>query len=557
MKFSALCDYFARLETTRSRLALTDIVTDLFKHAGKDLYNVVLYARGWPFPTYSSLELGIAERMMLKCIATATGASEATVEKEIAKTGDAGLAAERLFSKKSQTTLGRKELDVERLAESFGKLAAMQGPGMVDRKVKHVVELLNSCGPREAKYVVKLMLGEMRSGVGEGIVRDAIAKAFGVPAELVEKANSLVNDYGDVAVTARDKGAKGLEKVEIRLGRPLRPMLAQTVETVEEAFKEFKPASFQYKYDGFRAVIEVHEGRVDVFSRRLENVTHQFPDIVKMVRAGIHAKNCIVEGEAVAWRGRPVPFQELSRRIKRKYDIEEMVKALPVKLFLFDCLFLNGKNMIPEPYKKRWAALESIVKQGGGLSLADSLVTDDAGKANAFFKKALAEGHEGLMIKNLDAEYKPGSRVGYMYKWKPTTETLDLVVVGADWGEGRRAKWLGSYLLACRDPATGEFLEIGRMATGMTDAQMEEITVELKKNVMSEKGKSVAVRPSLVMEVGYQEIQKSPTYASGYALRFPRLVRIRPDRRPDECDTLERVDSLYERFRRGAKKPEK
>jgi len=546
MLFKDFVKRLTQLEETSSRLEMTEIVKELFLEAGKDLKLAVLYVQGRLFPPWDPSEIGIASKMMVKCISTASGISEKEIEEVIAREGDTGSACEKVFARKVQTTLFREELSLEHVGSVVERISKLEGPGSQDKKTKYVIELLNSAGRNEVKYLVRLLLGEMRVGVGEGIVRDAIARAWRVDARLAEEAFSLVNDYGEVAETAREHGEKGLKKIRIKLGRPLRPMLAQTVKDFTEAFESFKPAALEYKYDGMRTQVHVFNGNIKVFTRRLDDVTDQFPDVVKAIRGGVNVKNAIIEGETVAVDAskHPKPFQFLSRRIKRKYGISGMAKEIPVITYLFDCLYLEGKSLVKKPFRERRKALEDLVKEGEKLKLSKFFVTGEEKPAKKFYEEALAMGHEGVMIKNLEAEYKPGSRVGYMYKLKPIAETLDLVIVGAEWGEGRRAKWLGSYLLACRDPDTGEFLEIGKMATGLSDEQLQALTEELKHDIVEEKGKLVTLRPRLVVEVGYQELQKSPTYASGYALRFPRLVKVRGDRSPEEAETLERVAKL-------------
>jgi DNA ligase-1 len=545
MLFRDLVSYFERLEKTTKRLEMTDIVAELFSNAGEELYNVALFVQGHAFPAWSEKELGIAQKTMVKCLVTVTGASEDNIKKRIAETGDTGLAAEGFCQEKAQQTLFTQELTVERIAGVFDKVSTLSGTGSTDKKLKYVAELLSSAqSGAEAKYLVRLVLNEMRFGVGEGIVRDGISQAFQVDAAETERAYSVINDYGEVAVIARNSGDAGLKKVSMRLWRPLKPMLAQSVKSVEEAFENFKgPAGFEYKYDGMRAQIHIEGDKIRIFTRRLDEVTKQFPDVVEMVGKDLKPeKNAVVEGEVVAYReGKPLPFQYLSRRVKRKYGIRGMVKEIPVQLFLYDCIYMDGEDMIQTPFRERRKTLESI---SGGKHLSGILVTDNTEKAGKFYGDAIEGGHEGLMVKNLDAGYKPGSRVGYMYKLKPTAETLDLVLIGAEWGEGRRAKWLGSYLLGARDEDTGKLLPIGRMATGITDQQLEELTQELKEDAISESGKEVKLKPRLVVEVGYQEIQRSPNYESGFALRFPRLIQVRTDKSPDEADSVQRVKSI-------------
>ncbi len=562
MKFKELVDYFERLEKTSSRLELTSIVRELIEKAGdEDLSHVLLFVQGNVFPPWDEREVGVAEKMMLKCISLATGYSEREIERKVAELGDTGLAAEFFFKKKAQMTLWRQELEVIQIYRTLEKIAGLEGERSQDRKIKYVVELLNSCDAREVKYLVRLILGEMRLGVGEGIVRDAIAKAYGVDSQLVERVYAILNDFGEVVKIARNEGNEGLKAVKPILGRPIRPMLALALHSINEIFDDFRPAQIEYKYDGMRSQFHVWEEngerKVLLFTRRLENVTRQFPDIVKAVKEAVDpgVSNCIIEGETIAIddRGEPLPFQVLSRRIKRKYDIEEMVKKIPAQLHLFDIMYLDGKSWLDVSLEERRKKLEEIVKPiPGNVELARKLVTGDVQEAEKFYKEALDAGHEGIMIKNPKAEYNPGARVvGYMYKLKPISETLDLVIVGAEWGEGRRAKWLGSFLLACRDPDTGEFLTVGKMATGLTDQQLQELTDMLKSDILEQEGKLVKLRPRLVVEVGYQEIQKSPKYESGFALRFPRLIRVREDKLPDEADSLDRVARIYESQKKG------
>ncbi len=561
MLFSELVPYLERLEKTSSRLELTSIVGELIEKASdEDLSKVLLFIQGDVFPPWDEREVGVAEKMMFRCISLATGYPEKEIERKVAELGDAGLAAEFFFQKKAQMTLWRQELSISQIYSILEKIAGLEGEKSQDRKIRYIVELLNSCDPREVKYLVRLILGEMRLGVGEGIVRDAIAKVYNVDSQLVEKVYAILNDFGEVIKLAR-KGEDALRAVKPTLGRPIRPMLALALHGIDEIFSDFKPAQIEYKYDGMRSQFHVWtengERKILLFTRRLENVTRQFPDVIQWVKEALDpsVENCIIEGETIAIdnQGNPLPFQVLSRRIKRKYDIEEMVEKIPAQLHLFDIMYLDGESWLEKPLKERRKKLEEIIRPiPGKVELAKKLVTDSVQEADKFYKEALNAGHEGIMIKNPEAEYNPGARVvGYMYKLKPISETLDLVIVGAEWGEGRRAKWLGSFVLACRDPDTGEFLTVGKMATGLTDQQLQELTDMLKEDIIEEKGKEVKLRPRLVVEVGYQEVQKSPKYESGFALRFPRLIRTRPDKMPDEADTLDRVARIFESQKKG------
>jgi DNA ligase-1 len=498
---------------------------------------------------------------MIKAISKTSGFKSDEIETKFAKLGDLGLVAEECLKSRKQFTLLTKKLTVNFVFENLRKLAIITGEGSQERKLNLIVELLVSAKPKEARYIVRTILGELRVGVAEGLIRDAIVHAFllkeGMSKEEVEKATeavdyawNILSDFGEVARIAKEKGIEGLKKAKVQLGRPIQVMLGEKAESIEEVIKEFGRIACEYKYDGMRAEIQKRGNEVWIYTRRLEDVTKQFPDLVELCRKGILAKECIVEGEALAINpktGLPLPFQVLSQRIHRKYEIEKMIKEIPVQLNLFDVVYLDGKELFNKPFIERRKILEKIVKTiPGKLQLAKQIITDNVKVAEKFYKEALEAKQEGLMLKVLSSPYVFGRHVGTMYKIKPIMETLDLVIVGATWGEGARAKWLTSFELACRDPDTGKLLRCGMMSTGLTEEEYEQMTETLKPLIIEEKGKNVKVRPKIVIEVGYQEIQKSPNYESGFALRFPRFIRERNDKSPEEADTLERIKALFE-----------
>ncbi len=549
MDFSTLTDLYQKLEKTSSRLEMTSIVSNFLKTIPEEGLPIsLLFIRGRVFSAWSGKELGIGNKLIIRAISMISGATEAAVENKIRETGDTGLAAESLLVNKAQTTLYREGLTVMKVYDNLDKLTSLSGTGSQDKKISYITELLSFAKPGEAKYIVKLVLEELRLGVGEGIVKDAIAQAFQVDPKLVDRAYSISSDLGEVAKISKLEGDKGLMGVTLKTGRPIEVMLAQKIEGIGEAIEKFKKTAFEIKYDGARIQIHKEDDKIKLYTRRLENVTRQFPEIVKAARGNIKAKSAIIEGEIVAIKSRedrhPRPFQDLSRRIKRKYDISEMINNIPVEINLFDLIYCNGKSRINDRFIDRRKLLEEFIVETDTLRLADQIITDDIREAEKFYENALDRGHEGVMAKNLDTPYQPGSRVGYMYKIKPVMETLDLVILGATWGEGRRAHWLASFLLAISDPDTGEFLTIGRMGTGFTDEQFKEMTELLRGEIVEQTGKEVKLKPKIVVEVAYEEIQKSPTYASGYALRFPRLVRIRTDKGPEDADTLQRLEDI-------------
>jgi DNA ligase-1 len=561
MEYSILADSYEKLESISSKLEKTHILADLFlKTPNDDLPKVVLLVVGRVFPVYSDYELGIATQMMIKAISKATGFSSEDVEERFKKTGDLGLTAEGCIKSRKQAILFKKKLTVNAVFENLQKLAYIAGAGSQDRKLNLIAELLVSAQPKEARYVVRTVLQELRVGVAEGIIRDAIIEAFLYKKEMskeeenemiaiVEYACNVLSDFGEVARIAKKNGTNGLKKVRVQLGKPIQVMLGEKAESIESVIKDFGKVAVEYKYDGVRCQIQKKNDKVWVYTRRLEDVTKQFPDIVEFCKKGLKSNECIVEGEALGIdtkTGLPLPFQMLSQRIHRKYDIEKMVKKIPVQIHLFDVIYLEGKTLLDKPFKERRKILKSIVKPiPKKFELAKQLVTNDVKKAEAFYKEALNAKQEGVFLKVLDSSYVFGRHVGGWYKIKPIMETLDLVIVGATLGEGSRAKWLSSYVLACRDPDTGKFLPCGMMGTGLTEEQFQLMTDTLKELIIEEKGREVKLRPKIVVEVAYQEIQKSPNYESGLALRFPRLIRIREDKGLDEVDTIERVNELF------------
>jgi len=561
MDYLVLVDYYKKLEEVSAKLEKTRILAKLFKEVSStELDKVVLLVQGAVFPKFTGYELGIATQMMMKAISKATGVSIDKIEKEFAKVGDLGLVAEKFTKERKQVTLFTKKLTIEKVFKNLQELAFVTGAGSQDKKLALITELLVSAKPEEARYIVRTILGELRVGVAEGLIRDAIVEAFLIKegekkkeemTELVDYAWNILSDFGEVAKIAREKGAEGLKNVKIQVGRPIQVMLGLAAPSIEEVVKKFGKIVAQYKYDGARCQIHKKRDKIWIFTRRLENVTQQFPDIVELSKEGLKAEECIVEGEAIGIdkkTGYPLPFQVLSQRIHRKYDIEKMVKEIPIQVNLFDIVYLDGKMLLNKPLIEREKILKKILKEiPGKFQFAKEIITDDLKKLEEFYHEALNAKQEGLMLKVPTSRYVFGRHVETMYKIKPIMETLDLVVIGATWGEGARAKWLTSYLLACRDPDTGKFLSCGMMSTGLTEEQYEEMTRLLKELIISEKGKEVIVKPQIVVEVGYQEIQKSPNYESGFALRFPRFIRLRVgDKGPEEADSIDRLKKLYE-----------
>ncbi len=583
MQYKSLVDVYEKLGSTSKRLEKTQIISELLKDTKQDdIHYVVLLLKGRVFPDWDETKIGVASKLIAKAISTATGYAPDKVEKEWKKTGDLGETAENLISKKTQATLFSQNLTIKKVFDNIRKLATLEGSGSVDQKIKLVAELLTSAKPVEAKYIVRTVLEELRVGVAHGTLRDAVVwayfgkdlkikydkekndisldaeqrKSYNEHVDAVQSALDASNDFSLVAEAA-SKGLKELAKISLKVGTPIKVMLAPKAKNVADAFERVgKPAEAEFKMDGFRMQVHKDKDKITIFTRRLDNVTKQFPDVVEAVRKHTKADSFILDSEAVGYNPdtkKYLPFQNISQRIKRKYDIEDMAKKLPVELNVFDVLEYNGKPTLSTPFRERREIIERIIKESPRhIVLAEKLVTDKEDAVAKFFKKSIAAGHEGLMLKNLDAPYKPGARVGYMVKLKETMENLDLAIVGAEWGEGKRSSWLSSFTLACIDDE-GNYLKIGKVGTGIKEKEefkgeegitFEELTKLLKPLITKEKGREVSVKPKVIVEVAYEEIQKSPTYSSGYALRFPRLMRLRSDER-DEPSDLDLVEDLY------------
>jgi len=551
MLYKELAELYRRLEKTTLKTLKTRFVADFLKKVeDEELLEIVPYLiLGKVFPDWDERELGVGEKLLIKAVAMATGINAEWIENSVKDTGDLGESVALALQKRRQKSFFGQPLTIKRVYKTLVKVAETTGEGSQDRKLKYLANLFMDAEPIEGKYLARTILGIMRTGVAEGLLRDAIAEAFKVRPELVERAYMLTSDFGFVTKIAKLEGNDGLSKVTIQIGKPIKPMLAQMAASVREALIEMGgEAEFEIKYDGARVQVHKDGDKVIIYSRRLENVTKSIPEVVERIKKSINPEKAIVEGElvAVGEEGRPRPFQYVLRRFRRKYNIQEMIEKIPLELNLFDVLYVDGENLIDTPFIERRRKLESMVEVNQWVKVAENLITKNPEEAEEFYHKALDMGHEGLMAKRLDAVYEPGNRGKKWLKIKPTMENLDLVIIGAEWGEGRRAHVLSSFLLGAYDPSTGTFVPVGKVGSGFTDEDLIEFTKMFKPLIKKEKGKFVEIEPKIVIEVTYQEIQKSPKYESGFALRFPRYVALRDDKSPEDADTLERIAQLYE-----------
>lgn len=549
--FKALAELCEKLGATSKRLLMIDLVADFLKNLEtREVEPAVSMILGKPFPKWSQQTLEASWATLSEIIKRITGVEWNVFMEAFGKTGDIGSATKTVFEEskvKRQATLFERTLTIAEVRRSLEAIAETTGYGSREKKKRLIEALLSLASPLEAKYLVKIFIGEMRTGFYEGLMEQAVSKAFQVPLEVVQKASMTIGDIGEVAAITSVEGKEGLLKIGFKVFRPVRLMLAQMADGVAEALKEHNgKTAFEYKLDGARVQIHKLDDELRIFSRRLTDVTESLPEIAETARKNIQAKEVILEGEVIAVDrlGLPFPFQHLMRRFKRVYAIEDMTEKIPVKLYLFDILYLNGESLIAVPYLQRRQILAENARE---IPLTKQRVTDKTEEAEQFLKEAIDAGHEGLMAKKLDSPYTPGIRGKRWLKIKPVLEPLDLVIVAAEYGYGRRHEWLSDYYLAARDVETGEFFAVGKTFKGLTDMEIIEMTRRLKELVIREEPRRVFVVPKIVVEVTYNEIQKSPKYKCGMALRFARINRIREDKSPEEADTVQRVREIYEK----------
>jgi len=548
MKYQELVDVYSALEATTKRLEKTDIISDYLKKLDADtIGKVALLLRGGVFPAWSSEEIGIGSKLVERAVAEAVGTTQANVEDAVRDEGDIGLACIKLYAKKSQMTFFSQPLTINFVFDSLQKLSKISGSRSTNRKISIILELLSQASATEAKYLTRTITEELRIGVGDGIIRDAIAQAFDIDKKVVERAQMLTNDFSIVAGTALLEGADGLAKLNLTPGTPVKPMLAQLSPPVAEIIPEMGTAICETKYDGIRLQVHRNGNEIKIFTRRLENITSALPEIVKLFDENLPHDDYIVEGEVIATRdGKPLPFQNILHRVRRKYNVEEAMENVPLKLYLFDLLYYK-EPMIDEPLMVRRETLEEIVDTNDdGMNLSTMIVgtPDNIDEIEELFNSSIAAHHEGIMIKNASEPYIPGIRGKKMLKYKAEPETLDMIVVGGTYGIGKRGDFVGSYLVALRDE-NDEFKTVAYAATGLDDATLEYLTGKMKEIEISTKGREIVVEPKIVLEIAFSEIVESPEYETGYSIRFPVVKNIRKDKGPGDVDTVERLLSMY------------
>ncbi|KZX14427.1 ATP-dependent DNA ligase [Methanobrevibacter curvatus] len=548
MNFKEMVKVFEELNGTTKRLEKTKILSDFFsKLDSKTLSQAILMALGSVFPPYSEEETGIADKLLISAVSKVLGISKNLVQDEIRETGDIGLACEKLYKNKTQQTFFSKVLTINFVFESIRKLSTISGSNSQSKKISIILELLSSASPAEAKYISKLLQEHLRLGIADGTVRDAISQAFTINKDVIDRAYMLSNDLSLVGQVSKEKGEAGLLELNLVPGRPVKPMLAKLAEGIESSVGEMGEAICEIKYDGIRIQIHKHGDEISFFTRRLENVTNAVPEMIEVVKNGFPDEDFIIEGEMIATReGKPISFQNILQRVRRKYDIDKAIESVPLSLYLFDLLYYKIP-ILYEPLSFRRKKLEEIINlENEKINLSDKVdvTLENIYLAKDLFNKSIANNHEGIMIKDPKEPYIPGLRGKKMQKFKAEPETLDVVVVGGTYGLGKRSNFIGSYLLAIKDE-DDNLKTIAHAGTGLSEDQLEQLTQLMEKYKIKDVGTKIYVEPKIILEIAYSEIVKSPEYETGYSLRFPVIKRIREDKGIADIDTVERLVSMF------------
>ena len=575
MEFLIIAKIFERMENTAKRIELTNILVELFKKIPKKIIpNAVYLLQGIIRPNFEGVELGIAEKLAIHAISKSSGLPIKKIENDYKNEGDLGITASNILKLKTQTTFTTEKITLERVYETLFKIAKLEGKGSQDLKLKYISSLLNDATPVEAKFLVKILLGTLRLGIAENTVMDALAIAFTGKKEnreQIENAYNVSSDLGKVSLIIATYGMDEIKKFQISLFSPIRPMLADRVKSEKEAVEKMPDVfAAEYKLDGERVQIHKHANKIILFSRRLENITKYYPDIVENIGKSLNVNEGIFEAEIVPINentGEFLPFQELMHR-RRKYKLEQAVSQYPITVNFFDVLYFDKKNCLDSPYSERRKILEQSVDENKLAKLVPVLFAKNKNDVQDFLENSINAGCEGLMLKTLTAPYRAGTRGSNWLKLKreyrnELGDSLDLVVIGAYFGRGRRTGLYGTLLLGTYNPEKDNFPSICKVGTGFTDESLDQLfqilsnKVTLKKNsrIVSEMEADVWFEPELVLEIVASEITLSPIHKTGlglirkdtgFALRFPKFTgKIRYEKAIEDASTDEEVLTLY------------
>ena len=579
MRYAVIAEAYEKIESTTKRLEMTDFLVDLLKNTPKEIIDKVAYlTQGRIYPDFVSLEIGVAERLAIKALARASGRNEREIEEDLKKTGDIGETAQKFLASKKQVTFFQKSLTVQRVYETLDKMAKASGSGAVDIKMALLAGLLADATPKEAKYILRTVTGNLRLGVADMTVLDALSIAYGggkEARELVERAYNISSDLGRVAKIMAEKGLRGIKTFEVSIGEPIRPMLAERLGSPEEILEKLGGKCIaEYKYDGERVQMHKKDDEVVLFSRRLENISSQYPDAIELVKNYVEAKDAILEAECVAMdlnTGEMRPFQELMHR-RRKYGVKEAMAEYPVSLFMFDALYVDGRDLTLERYPVRRKALEKAIRESDRVKIAKHIITSDVKELEDFFLEAIEDGCEGLVCKSIaeDSVYQAGARGWLWIKYKrdyksEMTDTVDLVIVGAFHGRGKRAGTYGALLLAAYNPDGDTFETVTKCGTGFKDEDLAKLPKMMQKHVIPHRHPrvnstleaDVLFEPVVVIEILGAEITLSPIHtcamdairkASGLAIRFPRFTgNYRLDKAAEDATTVSEIVEMYQK----------
>ena len=575
MEFSIIAEIFERMESTTKRIELTNLLVELLKKTPKKIIpNAVYLLQGIIRPNFEGVELGVAEKLAIRAISKSSGLSIKKIEDDYKKCGDLGLTASNILKLKTQTTFTAEKITLERVYETLFRIAKLGGKGSQDLKMKYISSLLNDATPLEAKFVLKILLGTLRLGIAENTIMDALAIAFTGKKEnkeQIENAYNVSSDLGKVSLLIATDGIDEIKKFKISLFSPIRPMLADRVKSEKEAIKKMSEIfAAEYKLDGERVQIHKQANEVVLFSRRLENITQYYPDIVENVKKSLSVNEGVFEAEIVPVNentGEFLPFQELMHR-RRKYKLEKAISQYPITVNFFDVLYFDKKDCLNLEYSERRKILEKLVNEDNFLKLVPMLLVKNENEIEDFLENSINSGCEGLMLKTLDAPYRAGARGSNWLKLKreyrnELGDSLDLIVIGAYFGRGRRTGLYGTLLLGTYNPDKDNFPSVCKVGTGFTDESLDQLyqilsnKITLKKNsrVVSEMEADVWFEPELVLEIVASEITLSPIHktglnlirkGSGFALRFPKFTgKIRYEKAVEDASTDEEVLTLY------------
>ncbi|MDD2779115.1 MAG: ATP-dependent DNA ligase [Candidatus Methanomethylophilaceae archaeon] len=575
MKFSAIAEVFDKLESTASRLEMTSILAEFFKTLEpEDIKPIIYLTQGKIAPDFAGVELGMADRLVAKAIAFTVGETESSISEMMIKLGDPGTVAEKLIADKKQMTLFSETLTLGRVISSLTAIAQTEGRDSQGRKMKYLSNMLHDSDPVEARYLCRIVTGRMRTGVAAMTVLDALALSFADKDARpeIERAYNVTSDLGLVGATLAGHGMAGISKIRVKLGNPIRVMLAERLPSLTHILEKMGgECAMEYKYDGIRVQAHIGPDGVKLYSRRLEDLTSNFPDIAESLKSRLNGKDAIIEGECVAIdkEGKMMPFQTVTHR-RRKHGMDDAVNDYPVNIFMFDILYLNGKDLTNLPYTERRKLLSDSFSISGKIGLTTMMLVSGPEEAETFFEDALRTRCEGIIAKSIGREsvYRAGSRGFLWIKYKKDYSTnlmdsFDLVVVGAFYGMGKRAGKYGALLMAAFNHDTGMYSTVCKLGTGFDDAFLDELPEMLdpyksEKRPLSVDSKMVPdvwFEPTLVLEVTGAEISVSPIHTaasgiegedSGIAIRFPRFTgRVRNDRGPDQATTVEEIEEMY------------